>query len=253
MKDTSWIPNWCNPDEYPDTEETSLYQWAWEFLRRNHTYQKYCDEVWKRYLRPPPEIILDTFSISVSSSFPHYSENDPTVKEIYSENGRKWEDSHFLIFQRSSASIATPIGTEAETLTHKVKQIQINTVSPNIVAPIIDLAMPINTQLTAIKERLLGMQKQRKLVNKRLQADKFPLYLRILDALETTKDNNLIAEQVFPDIDNSYPDYSGSGRVKDTIVAASRFRDEDYKVIAVESKLEPRTYSRSLGLDLLGK
>jgi hypothetical protein len=35
----SWRPNWKNPDDYPD-ELTNMRVWAWEFLRRNHDYQR---------------------------------------------------------------------------------------------------------------------------------------------------------------------------------------------------------------------
>lgn len=37
MKD--WLPNWKDPDKYPDPKTTTTKMWAWEFLRRNIGYQ----------------------------------------------------------------------------------------------------------------------------------------------------------------------------------------------------------------------
>lgn len=34
-----WLPDWRNPENYPDPEITSMTEWAWEFLRRNPLYQ----------------------------------------------------------------------------------------------------------------------------------------------------------------------------------------------------------------------
>ncbi len=39
-KKTEWLPDWRNESEYPDPKTASPQQWAWEFLRRNHSYQK---------------------------------------------------------------------------------------------------------------------------------------------------------------------------------------------------------------------
>lgn len=34
------LPDWRNPNEYPDISETNPAVWAWEFLRRSHFYAK---------------------------------------------------------------------------------------------------------------------------------------------------------------------------------------------------------------------
>ena len=35
----NWLPDWRDPKAYPKATDTSLKQWAWEFLRRNTDYQ----------------------------------------------------------------------------------------------------------------------------------------------------------------------------------------------------------------------
>lgn len=37
---TDWLPDWTKESEYPDPNTTRMSEWAWEFLRRNHAYQK---------------------------------------------------------------------------------------------------------------------------------------------------------------------------------------------------------------------
>jgi len=34
-----WLPDWTDTANYPDSETTSMGEWAWEFLRRNPSYQ----------------------------------------------------------------------------------------------------------------------------------------------------------------------------------------------------------------------
>lgn len=35
-----WLPNWRDKDAYPSPQNTPMKKWAWEFLRRNKSYQK---------------------------------------------------------------------------------------------------------------------------------------------------------------------------------------------------------------------
>lgn len=47
-KPVGWgFPDWQKEDQYPDPKTTLIYQWRWEFLRRNQQYQK----DWKRFAR----------------------------------------------------------------------------------------------------------------------------------------------------------------------------------------------------------
>ena len=42
---TDWIPDWRNPFSYNiDSSKDDSSRWAWEFLRRNRIFQKYCDD-----------------------------------------------------------------------------------------------------------------------------------------------------------------------------------------------------------------
>lgn len=43
-KNTDWIPDWQDASSYRlDLLKTEQSQWAWEFLRRNRYFQRYCD------------------------------------------------------------------------------------------------------------------------------------------------------------------------------------------------------------------
>ena len=56
-----------------------------------------------------------------------------------------------------------------------------------------------------------------------------PGYLRVLDAVCYGADKNEISEEVFPEVDNAYPDYLGSKRVDNAYASAVRIRDGDYR------------------------
>jgi hypothetical protein len=40
-----WSPDWRYSDDYPDSQDISKKQFAWEFLRRNPDYQKDYDRI----------------------------------------------------------------------------------------------------------------------------------------------------------------------------------------------------------------
>jgi Family of unknown function (DUF6499) len=43
-----WLPDWTDPNNYPDPTNTSRLEWAWQFLRRNREYQR----LWVELIQP---------------------------------------------------------------------------------------------------------------------------------------------------------------------------------------------------------
>src|SRR5690242_9535859 len=49
MKTRKWVPpDWTQQNEYPNPNNTTPLQWAWEFLRRNPEYQR----LWEKLIEP---------------------------------------------------------------------------------------------------------------------------------------------------------------------------------------------------------
>src|SRR5262249_50557503 len=44
----SWLPDWTNPNNYPDPNNTTRLEWAWQFLRRNPEYRR----LWADWIQP---------------------------------------------------------------------------------------------------------------------------------------------------------------------------------------------------------
>ena len=76
-----WVPDWREPNQYPNHKDTSLVQWAWEFLRRNPEYQK----DYKQALEMPGDEDIDAYKDR--TDFAEYFITEPKMKkgETYSE------------------------------------------------------------------------------------------------------------------------------------------------------------------------
>jgi hypothetical protein len=240
MKDANWIPNWRNPDEYPDSNELSRYEWMWEFLRRNPRYQEICDEQWSEYskftktedgvtINPAPKILYDEFQFGWGSDFPHYS---------HSSGGETTRSGRYgvscpITFRKDSPMLWSP--TE-----EIIDNIDLNTffkreIQQDKVFVSADLTASIDSQLIIIGERLKKMQKERGLGTKRSQTTKFPLYIRLLDALSIGEKNSDIRDALFPEIEHSYPDSPRKDRYNYTKKTAIMLRDINYREIMINN------------------
>ncbi len=228
MKDPSCLPNWTKAASYPDINNTTSYQWMWEFLRRNPKYQELCDKFWEPNICPPEEVI-NLFGLVVASSYPHYSAKTATVKFINIDNA---EEVYSLKFDTYEPFVLEPMINEKTGL-YEVDGF--TTSNPNIVFPKIDLSFSIDSQFRDLKNVLKLHRRKRKLVDKRNHLGKFPLYLRIIDALSLGVGENEIANNLFLDIPNEYPEYLRNERFRDTMISAIRYRDTDYRFIVKES------------------
>ncbi len=110
---------------------------------------------------------------------------------------------------------------------------------------IFDALKPINKQLEIAKEALLSSREiylnscneHSVLQDKRHKFNLFPRFIRILDAVEQIDADNLstkfdiIAQEIAPYKDNSYPDYSARKSTKKNYETAIKYRDSNYWLI----------------------
>jgi len=246
MKDIDWLPDWRNPSEYPSPDDLSRYEWMWEFLRRNPRYQEICDKKWAEYSKfivsgnkvtivEAPKILHEEFEFHYSSSFPHYSSNNGDESAV---SGR-YESSAPIRFINEFPMIWSPTDDNLEKMDlynffkRKLKE--------NKVFLSVDLTASIETQLKEISRRLTSIQKDRGLGTKRSHTTKFPLYIRILDALAKGEKNSIIRDKLFPEKEHIYPDSPRKDRYNYSKKAAIRFRDHDFKLIMINNYQHPET------------
>ncbi|MCP4075565.1 MAG: hypothetical protein GY744_05225 [Gammaproteobacteria bacterium] len=241
MKDTSWIPDWRNPDKYPKADDLTRYQWMWEFLRRNPRYQEVCDDIWTPDLifektdsggviHSCPRKIQDEFDFSYNSDFPHYSASSNPVEAIRSIKGKDVTVIHNPIrFKTDSPLLWNPDLDKIPEM--NLEGIVSRRTTEHTFFTAIDLTFSLDMQLDHIKKKLASIQKERGLGTKRSQIVKFTTYLRILDAVANGESFGIIRDTIFDTYKHAYPDSPREDMYKKNLNSALRFRDEDYKRI----------------------
>lgn len=217
-------PNWKDASDYPDeTQSRSISpdRWAWEFLRRNKKFKAELEEAKK------------TQALCLEA---HADEAIGWSSTPVGQVLRKWGVEHPNITAWIDArAVDSPIAFE------KYPQFlqfgAINGVDVHIakadstkICLQFDLSAPIEPQLKRAKATLLSNQKARenKLTRRRNneQFERFPCYLRILDAIEGHAKNKEIADCLF--------------LADDTLAMAKKkaeaLRDGGYKTIAEKPK-----------------
>lgn len=115
---------------------------------------------------------------------------------------------------------------------------------PSEVATVVDLNMPMDHLMKGLRS-ILEYKKQELLrydllepIDYRFRGKTralFPNYLRVLDAKTIGTKNTEIAEVLYPEINNDYPEMRSSKKVSDQIRAALSIRDNGYKYICLRA------------------
>lgn len=98
MTAPDWLPDWRDPEAYPEANAMSLKQWAWQFLRRNPDYQADFHELEGRL----PKVLVPE---STEEYFWITSENEHEFDEAY------WRDYHLThIEDEGGGSLSQRLG-----------------------------------------------------------------------------------------------------------------------------------------------
>jgi hypothetical protein len=164
------MPDWRDSAHYPDPADTSLNRWAWEFLRRNPTFEQEATEARKKHdemkraglpvswSNSPLRIVLRRWGIS-HPILPEWKISDAPY--------------HFDVAPRMTRD-AKVNGEWIEYALQRDDRLLLE----------FDLDVPIDPQLERARTTLIANQRCKfpALTRRRNQAQKFPLYLRVLDA-----------------------------------------------------------------------
>lgn len=197
------IKNYLIDEQYDFSE--SLERWRWEFIRRNPEYQSFYEkhknyshprewsDVWKFGLRglPDPKNDMGLALISTQIGFIEL----PSYRRYAEDKKRDWyTDERYL---------------------HGLLQSLTRFQSNHMQLAVLDLSIPLDLQVKKIKEDLKSKQEYEEIsmVIKNYRFSDWKEYLRILDANYSGLDESQIAEQLYPGVENIYPDYSGKKRI----------------------------------------
>jgi hypothetical protein len=228
--DNSWRPNWQDAKQYL-TKEASTAEWAWEFLRRNESFQTECrklTELSNSEERLQAQAVVTNNFKFISMAVPDYRK--PLCP--------------FTIFQSQVGPGYVRYFEGGDELGN---QSQLSPDSHGKVIVEFDLNQPINIQIDRIKSELIFQQsrlkKSKKILgyNKRINLEPLQRYLRILDAHYCQATTSEISAVIFPLVSNVYPDYLAKQKVADSLKAAKKYCDSDYHLIPLSTqKAEPK-------------
>lgn len=244
-----WLPDWKNDDAYYkttlrrttestdniDTWKTPKRYWAWEFLRRNEKYQTAYSNlssileykglsshkiyngipVYAGKKGFPPDIQKELHLVSIQFGFNLFVP-DPSIPFRDVPNAA-WRTGLTDTFHPTETGIIT------------------NTVlSHGEILWRFNVNLPIEPQIKEAKRCL----KQFKELNHidgsqalKYRGNSFPLYLRILDARARGATYDEIANYLYPDTPNEYPDYTGRDAVKKATKEALRLLEGGYMLL----------------------
>ena len=306
------IADWTKPECYP-SENASPHRWAYEFLRRNHDYQKdylACQRAYDDFAPSaglPPDQVVDTLHRRIAiytlndatttaeimgSNSPYYFEppryTDETISEwqqrvgqwnivpLYQWYSTKWglrsvpfDPIKDLERSFNSTNIA-PINLDDEWLMEMIGKsegrcksfddylsefIRFETApQTRIVSPLwegfnkpnygvfaIDYRLPLKAQIDGISNWAVHRQTELSKISDidiksstRKQKGKiYRNYLRCLDAVDSGASPHDIAEKLLPEGSGTYPEFTGTSKIRKQINTAQDLRREKYLLLLI--------------------
>ena len=264
-----WLPDWTDPSAYPEPDNASLRQWAWEFLRRNPDYQedfrRWAAVPGRTWGTPPNNTPLSIWA--VCNPAPLAGETANQYKGRLAAVGQRWLITPLFMVLCEKYGLAPPYlpdprdaepGFMFSLLTargpERVEVYDEDDLTLGLVKPMIprsasevvvklDFNGDIDVQLKRLKHvRKLTEERLRSAgidppVKHRNQIQKYQTYLRLLDGEHAGASTAELIAEIFPhlkDKDTHDTDYLGSKNVETNLAAARKLRDSDYRYIVLK-------------------
>jgi hypothetical protein len=211
------------PSAYPGPYDILLSQWAWEFLRRNPRYQ----QDWAEKAEPVVTSRGEYDKSLISK------ELDAEIKGIEQKYGimmvQDPKDGRWPAIFRSEFVTTYECPNSVGSIQWTIK------VLPGELYVKFDLKRSIGAQIEEVRGLIENYQRDElssgrisKPRQTRNWRDKWPMYLRVLDARVADASLNEIARVLFPNTPNSYPEFKGRDAIRKDLTAARRLRDGGY-------------------------
>ena len=213
-----WLPDGQDVDQYPDPEQATAEQWAWEYLRRNSDYQK----DYKKAQSQPEELIN-------------------TTGDLMAVLGQKW--GLFVIWDpamRDLSQIPLFVAQWGPSIIEYVEKDGVCMNAPwvpsskNEVAVIFDRSKPTEPQIEKART-LLSLARKYPLTGDaaksytRISGKKLLECLRVWDARTAGMSYKKIAKWLAPHEPNQYPERSPEKRLSKRFKKAERLINGGYR------------------------
>jgi hypothetical protein len=218
-----WLPNWTEPCAYPGPYDLDLNQWAWEFLRRNPRYQ----QDWAEKV----EAVVTSNGAFDSSLIS--KELDAEITKI--------EQKYGIMMPQDPGDGRLPPSFRSEFVNMYECPSFLDSVRwaiqvcPGELYVKFNLKRPIGDQMEVVRKWIENRQRDLVSVGRatkprrtRNWRDKWPMYLRVLDARAVGANLDKIAGVLCSDTPNSYPQFKARDAIRKNLAAARRLRDGGY-------------------------
>lgn len=263
------IANWKNEGEYPKWGSASMRRFAWEFLRRNPEYQKdwadYLDSCRRIIPSYEPHALSGESDNDLLEEHLDYFRYEPPRLDGEDENAwidrvgrgsritlhswyaKKWGLRHhfhdpFFSYEKTAHGMLN-IDFEKSPSVHVItkhwegfKESGLHSMR-KMEAIVFDYSIPLQPQLDAAKRYLESHQKW--LIKEgaieefsgKIPRKEWVVHLRLLDADTVGIKPKEMAEVLYKNTENSYPNYGASKAASAALKIAKQWRDSWYKII----------------------
>ena len=221
---SNWRPNWKIKKAYKFPSEDDLHQWAWEFMRRCPEYELDIPEIDKRHH-------VKMTDAEIFENIQHYAHKYACD---FTPRARPIEDNNPPIYSKNWVPIST------------VKdKLYVQPTHWSHMSARFDLSLPIKTQLWYVEYELKKAQESLNsktlLSPKKLHIEKYPTYIRLLDALHAGASEEKISAYIYQ---NPKPDENTIKTIRSNIKAALQLRDFGFRQIPYLYTKHSRAYKK---------
>ncbi len=245
----SWLPDWKLPLACRPPTKGKFQWWAWQFLRRSPAYRAdYSAHIAPYIIDGGFDEDLVPFSGKVCDPPARQGETEATYLARMRRQDCTIKSPCSHVMKKYGLKLLPPDPAHSDFLslfdTTPVQFLLASAIRRGIqswhdedMAIVFNLAWPLIPQLTAAKGVLEGRAQHLAQAGKvervqlRARVDNFPTYLRLLDAKAAEAGRREMADVIFPKVPNEYPSNLADARVRDSLRAAERLRDSDYRYL----------------------
>jgi len=246
-----WPPDWTKPQQYPDPNNTTALQWAWEFLRRNPKYQK----LWDQTIKPRYNAAHLDYSWNFASGvhprrgvrgrrrlkpIPLKNRFFPTANPLPAWLAKFRTDFHILTYPPPPSENIAKLFFDGQFIHYDGPAGTPRGVSRplerNEIVLWFNLTWPLKSQLDNAKKLLEHQAAKIKTKGFRSTATHYRKYLRVLDAKAAGIGEVQILNTLYPNLSNAYPNKNARQTLRDDVKAAELLRDNNFWLIAATTQ-----------------
>lgn len=191
------VPDWRDESAYPSPNDLLLHQWEWEFLRRREDYRETWIHHAHRKLKEHQKF-ADYVISTGNKKYPRLNTLDEMERFSLGPESEERFGTHFIVDPcRRSPPPGTFSRRGGDSLPWYEHDAHVAENEAGMASVEFDLNKPLRDQVERAQTMLLNLQEEHIggiIPSRRLRADKWPEYLRVIDARDDGQPLEVIAQ-----------------------------------------------------------